>query len=288
MKFSEIYHQKQPAFSFELFPPKTDEGLASLRQRLPRLADLGPDFMTVTYGAMGSTRERTLEIASQILQQVGVETAHHLTCVGCTGEEIDELLGQIREAGIENIVALRGDPPRGETEFKPPPGGYSYAIELVRHIHRFGGFGIAVAGYPETHLEAPSPEADLQFLKEKVSAGADVVITQLFYDNRFFFDFVDRCRQIGIQVPIVPGILPIMNLSQIRRITSMCGASLPEKLVTELEAVDDDPDAMLEVGVRHAVAQSLELLDSGVPGIHFYVLNRFRHMESIMQALDGA
>lgn len=285
MRFQEIYRRDCPVFSFELYPPKTSESYESLQERLPKLVSLKPDFMTVTYGAMGSTQELTLEIASQIRKEFEMETAHHLTCVGCNSSEIEERLGRIRDCGIDNIVALRGDPPKGESEFRAPEHGYSHAIGLVKHIRRFGGFGVAVAGYPEKHLEATSYQEDLQFLREKVEAGADVVITQLFYDNNFFFDFVERCRAIDISVPIVPGLLPIMSINQIRRITSMCGSSIPDGLMKALERHEGDPGAIGQVGIEQAIRQSIELLEAGVPGIHFYVLNRFFQMDSIMRAI---
>lgn len=285
MRFKDYYERKEQTISFEIFPPKTEEGLIKLETRLPRLIELDPSFISVTHGAMGSTRGRTLEIASKIHRQLGMETAHHLTCVGASRDEIQRILEDIREAGIENIVALRGDPPKGETEFQAPKNGYSHAVELVEHIRDFGGFGIAVAGYPEKHIEAPSFETDLHYLKDKVDAGADVIITQLFYDNSCFYRFVDRCRAIGISKPIVPGLLPILNVQQIRRITSMCGSSIPDDLHSQLQAVENDENRVLEVGIRHTSWQAQDLLEQGVPGIHFYVLNRYFHIAEIMAEL---
>lgn len=285
MRFKDYYERKEPTISFELFPPKTEEGLKKLEARLPRLIELDPSFISVTYGAMGSTRGRTLEIASKIHREFGLETAHHLTCVGASRDEIQNILEDIRETGIENIVALRGDPPKGESEFQAPEDGYSHAIELVEHIHNFGGFGIAVAGYPEKHIEAPDFETDLHYLKDKAEAGADVIITQLFYDNSFFYRFVERCQAIGIRQPIVPGLLPVLNVQQIQRITSMCGSSIPEDLLRRLQAVEDDQDRVLDVGIRHTSRQAQDLLEQGVPGIHFYVLNRYFHIAEIMAEL---
>lgn len=286
MKLQDVFAWRRgPVISFEVFPPKTDAALQSFQAVLPRLVALRPDFMTVTYGALGTTRDRTLEIAASIKRDHGMEAACHLTCVGSTAADIDRHLGEIRDSGIENIVALRGDPPQGQASFVPPPGGYRHARELVEHIRRFSGFGIAVAGYPEKHIEAPDMESDLRHLREKVAAGADIVITQLFYDNRHYFRLVESARALGISVPIVPGLLPIISLQQVKRITSLCGSTIPGPLLERLEAAAEDEEASIEVGVRHAVGQAAELIERGAPGIHFYVLNRSRHMIPIMEAL---
>ena len=288
MKFSELYKSERPDISFELFPPRTDRTLAELEERLPKLIDLGPSLITVTYGALGSTRDRTLEITSKLKNEYGVECAHHLTCVGSTREEIGVILEDIRKHNIENIVALRGDPPRGEAEFTPPKAGYSHGNELVEHIGRVGGFSIAVAGYPEKHLEAPNLENDLQNLKRKVDSGADVIITQLYYDNHDFYDFVERCRAIGIHQPIIPGLMPILSVEQIKRITSMCGATIPAELLQSLEDARDDEERVHEISIIHTANQALELLNQGVPGIHFYVLNRHFHIAEIMERIKPA
>jgi methylenetetrahydrofolate reductase (NADPH) len=286
MKLEDVFsRRRRPVISFEVFPPKTDAAMASFQTVLPRLVALRPDFMTVTYGALGSTRDRTLEIAASIKRDHRMEAACHLTCVGSTAADIDRILGEIRERGIENIVALRGDPPQGQASFVAPAGGYRHARELVQHIRRFSGFGVAVAGYPEKHIEAPDPETDLRHLREKVAAGADIVITQLFYDNRHYFRLVEKARATGISVPIVPGLLPIISLQQVKRITSLCGSTIPGPLLQLLEAAGEDEEASLQVGVRHALEQAGELLARGAPGIHFYVLNRSRHMVPIMDGL---
>ena len=285
MKFCDFYASDDPVISFELFPPHSERGLARLEERIPKLIALRPSFLTVTYGALGTTRDRTLEVVSKIRNIYQQEVAHHLTCVASTREEIARLLKKIRRENIENIVALRGDPPQGEKEFQAPPGGYRYGNELVEHIRRFGGFGIAVAGYPEQHIEAPDFETDLKNLKRKVDAGADAVITQLFYDNRFFYDFVDHCRAIGIKQPIVPGLLPILNLEQIKRITRMCGSSIPTRLLAKLAKAGDDQDRVHEIGINHTVAQAVDLLNQGVSGIHFYVLNQYFHIAEIMEQI---
>ncbi len=269
-----FYPQRRFTLSFELYPPKTPSAEEALWDNLEHLMAFKPDVVTCTYGAGGSTRDKTLDIVEQTKRRFGVRVASHLTCVGST---VDQLVGYLIEAqrrGVENIVALRGDPPKGETAFKPVEGGLRYACELVELIRReLPRFGVAVAGYPETHQEALSPQADLENLQRKVAAGADCVITQLFYDNADFFRFRERCRELGISVPIVPGILPVTNLAQIQRITSLCKACLPEAMVAEIGR-RDDPDWQFEAGVRWAARQVQELIDAGVPGIHFYVLNK--------------
>ncbi|MGH2544994.1 MAG: methylenetetrahydrofolate reductase [NAD(P)H], partial [Ardenticatenaceae bacterium] len=285
MKFEAIYAQNRSIISFELFPPRTDAGMRTLEERLPRLIDLGPDLLTVTYGAMGSTRERTLEVASKIKNEYGVEAAHHFTCVGLSRSEISLALETIASHNIENIVALRGDPPRGETMFTPPPDGYGHAGELVEHIAGNYDTGIAVAGYPEKHIEAPDFETDLANLKRKADSGADVIITQLFYNNQDFYRFVDQCRNIGISLPIVPGLMPILRTDQIKRITSMCGATIPARLLEKLEGAGDDEEKVYRIGIDHTTEQALDLLDHGVAGIHFYVLNQHFHIAEIMEQI---
>jgi methylenetetrahydrofolate reductase (NADPH) len=272
--------------SFELFPPKTPTGEDALWQNLEQLMAFGPDVVTCTYGAGGSTHGKTLEIVTKVKNWFGgVRVASHLTCVGST---VDQLRGYLTEAeslGIDNIVALRGDPPKGEIAFKPVEGGLRYASDLVTLIQReFGTFGIAVAGYPETHQEAISPQADLENLKQKVAAGGHCVITQLFYDNADFFRFRQRCKELGIIVPIIPGILPITNLAQIQRITSLCKARLPDKLVSEL-GQKDDADWQFDVGVQWATRQVQELIDGSVPGLHFYVLNKSPATAAVLNAV---
>jgi methylenetetrahydrofolate reductase (NADPH) len=260
--------------SFELFPPKSDEAVEALMGTVGELCVYRPDFFTCTYGAGGSTQERTLAVASGVKSRFGLPVASHLTCVGATVEQLRDYLTTAKSKGIDFIVALRGDPPKGETEFRAVEGGLRYANELVELIRsEFPEFGIAVAGYPEVHQEAVSADADLQFLKRKVDAGGDVVVTQLFYDNDDFFRFRDRCVQIGIEVPIVPGILPVTNLAQIQRIASMCKAHLPARFLADL-GKQDDPQWQYSVGVDFATKQVQQLIDSGVPGVHFYVLNK--------------
>jgi methylenetetrahydrofolate reductase (NADPH) len=285
MKFSAAYGPGRFGLSFELFPPKTPQGVSSLFEHLVRLVEFRPSLITCTYGAGGSSQDTTLEIVSRVHREFRLPVATHLTCVGRTADQLRDYLGAAMAQGIENVVALRGDPPRGDTTFRPVPGGLRYANELVDLIRaEFPEVGIAVAGYPEKHPESPSPEADLASLKRKVDSGADVVITQLFYDNYDFFRFRDRCVALGIRVPIVPGVMPVTNLAKIQRFTSFCGAKLPSGFVSRLESVGDDEDAQLDVGVEFAVEQVQALLDAGVPGIHFYVMNR---SEAVARVLAG-
>jgi methylenetetrahydrofolate reductase (NADPH) len=269
-----------------LFPPKTDAGEQELFRHLEPLMAFAPSYVTCTYGAGGSTRDKTLEIVEQVQQRFGCPVASHLTCVGATVDELRLYLREAHQRGIANIVALRGDPPRGQEAFQPVVGGFSFAREMVALIRgEFPQFGIAVAGYPETHREAASPEADLQNLRAKVEAGADIVITQLFYENDDFFRFRDRCRQIGIRVPIVPGILPVTNFAQIQRITSLCGAKLPARFVEALAEHCDSSEGQFEVGLDFAVRQVQALVDAGVPGIHFYVLNKSPATAGVLHAV---
>lgn len=290
MTFSELYKDGggKPVISFEIFPPKTPEGLGKLMRTLDELAELRPAFISVTYGAMGTTREGSFEIASRI-KSMGIETASHLTCVGSSGAEIEGILSDLRERGIENIVALRGDPPAGE-RFVATEGGYGYANELVEHIRRFekkngGRFGVAVAGYPEKHIEAASMEEDIKNLAQKVRAGADVVITQLFYDNTKYFEFTGRARDAGIQTPIIPGIMPILSSRQVVKITSMCGSSVPPEIMEQIERREKEGGNPATVGEDVCARQAEELLNAGAPGIHFYVLNRASHVKSVLKRL---
>lgn len=275
MTLSAAYGVGKFGLSFELFPPKTPQGVANLFQHVARLVEFRPSFITCTYGAGGSTQETTLQIVARVRRELQLPVATHLTCVGRTVEQLREYLRSAQAADVRNVVALRGDPPRGETTFQPVEGGLRHANELVALIRgEFPNLGIAVAGYPETHQEAPSPEVDLTNLKRKVDAGADVVITQLFYNNDDFFRFRERCQALAIRQPIVPGLLPVTNFAQIQRITSLCGAKLPAEFLRRLRSAGDDVDAQFAIGVDFATRQAQALIDAGVPGIHFYVLNR--------------
>lgn len=288
MSLSEIFLKNRLALSFEFFPPKTEKGEKSLYRHVERLMECAPDFVTCTYGAGGSTHDKTLEIVDNIKRQFAIPVASHLTVVGNTVQQLQDYLQQSTEREIDYIVALRGDPPKGVEHFVPTEGGLRYANELVELIHQqYPHFGVAVAGYPEVHREAPSAEDDLINLKRKVDAGADVIITQLFYMNDDFYRFRDRCRGIGIEVPIVAGLLPVISLKQIQRIAGLCGAKLPRSFIDRL-GKHDDPQWQFQAGVEQSVDQTRSLLEHGVAGLHFYVLNRSDATHSILQAVDIA
>ncbi len=286
MRIDEILAAAQePIFSFEFFPPKTDAGERVLGLALESLRQLGPDFVSVTYGAGGSSRGRTLELTKWIKQELGIEAMAHLSCVGSTREELEIILDDMRAGGIENVLALRGDPPRGETDWQRHPGGLQYSTELAGLIR--DGYDACVGGacFPEVHPEAPDLAHDLRFLKEKVDSGVSFLITQLFFDNELYFRFVDEARAAGIEVPILPGIMPITDLSQIKTITGMCGATIPTPLREALDWRGHDPEAVLQLGVSYATLQCAELLARGVPGVHFYTLNRSPATRAILSAL---
>ena|SRR5947209_5129590 len=287
MRIDELYvTASEPVFSFEFFPPKTDEGERNFWNALGELRALDPAFVSVTYGAGGSTKDKTLEIVSRVRDEFGIEAMAHFTCVGATVEQLREQLDAMREAGLENVLALRGDPPAGQEEWRMTPGGLEFSAQLVEMIRGdYPQFAIGGACFPETHIHATSPEDDLRYLKEKVDAGARFLITQLFFDNALYDEFVRRAREIGIDVPIVPGIMPITNVAQIQRITGLCGATIPSGLIAELEARSDDPDAVADFGVAYATLQCADLLAAGAPGIHFYTLNRSPATRAILSAL---
>jgi methylenetetrahydrofolate reductase (NADPH) len=280
-----IARSERPVFSFEFFPPKTDEGEANLRRALSELRFLEPDFASVTYGAGGSTRDRTLGITQWLKQELDIEAMAHLTCVGASVEDLRSTLGQIAGAGIDNVLALRGDPPRGQADWTPHPEGLSYSSELIELVGREYPFCIGAACFPEVHPAAADPLSDLQFLKTKVDRGASFLITQLFFDNEAYFRFVDAARFAGIDVPILPGIMPITNFAQIKTITGLCGATIPSELRQQLEARAEHPESVAELGVSYATLQCAELLARGAPGIHFYTLNRSPATRAILSAL---
>jgi methylenetetrahydrofolate reductase (NADPH) len=274
-------------FSFEFFPPKTEAGVATLERTIRELGELSPSFVSVTYGAGGSTRERTVEIVSRIQRESGICAMAHLTCVGAGREEIGGVLDRLIGEGIENVMALRGDPPEGQTSFQRHADGFGYASDLIAFIRERYGRKLSIGGaaYPELHVETRDAVREMANLKAKVDAGADFIVTQLFFDNAFYFDFVERARRIGINVPIVPGIMPITNHEQIQRFTRMCGATVPMRLALQLERLKDQPDALVQLGVAHATVQCMELLSRGVPGIHFYTLNKSPATRMIVSAL---
>jgi methylenetetrahydrofolate reductase (NADPH) len=272
-------------FSFEFFPPKDDAGFDNLFKTIEVLGPLSPSYVSVTYGAGGSTRSKTVSLVSRIKNEIGIESMAHLTCVGATKSEIASVLDELQAAGLDNVLALRGDPPKGETGFTKTEGGFGYANELVDYIKKHYSFCIGVAGYPETHPEAPNAAADLDNLKRKVDAGADFIVTQLFFDNADFYRFVDRCRSSGIDVPIIAGIMPILNVGQIKRFADMCGAGIPQDLLRRIEAVEDDVEAVRHIGTYHATRQCEDLVQQDVAGIHFYTLNRSTATRAIFQYL---
>jgi methylenetetrahydrofolate reductase (NADPH) len=286
MRIDEILNRgDDPVFSFEFFPPRTPEGEKNLYRALTELKPLDPAYVSVTYGAGGSTRDKTLEIVQRIKEEFDLEAMAHFTCVDQTVEEIQTTLARMREAGIDNVLALRGDPPQGQAEWTKTEGGLEYSHELVRLIRSDHPFTVGAACFPETHIHATSPEDDLRFLKEKVDAGVDFLITQMFFDNALYFDFVERARAIGIDVPIIPGIWPITNVAQIQKVTEMCGATISGEMRAELDARRDEPEAALDFGVAYATLQCAELLHHGAPGIHFYTLNRSPATRAILGAL---
>jgi methylenetetrahydrofolate reductase (NADPH) len=275
MRIRDLFLRRAPVFSFEFFPPKTDAGEENLLRTVERLRALEPSFVSVTYGAGGSTRHKTIELVSRIKREYGVEAMAHLTCVGHDQEEIAAILDRLQGEGIENVLPLRGDPPKGEAGFVRPANGFGFAQELVRFIRARGyPFCLGGAGYPEGHVDCRDRDQDLEHLRQKVVAGVDFLITQLFFDNADYFRFVSRARTVGIRVPIVAGIMPITNVAQIQRFTQMCGAKIPPALEERLVAVQDDEDAVRAIGIEHATQQCRELLGGGAPGIHFYTLNQ--------------
>jgi methylenetetrahydrofolate reductase (NADPH) len=280
-----IANSDRPVFSFEFFPPQTDEGEANLRRALSELRGLEPDFASVTYGAGGSTRDRTLGVTKWLKRELGIEAMAHLTCVGASVEELRATLDEIAAAGIDNVLALRGDPPRGETDWQPHPGGLRYSSELAALIASDYPFCVGAAAFPEVHPQAADPLSDLQYLRVKVDRGVSFLITQLFFDNEAYFRFVEAARFAGVEVPILPGIMPITNLAQIKKITGMCGATIPPALLDELEKRGEDPESVAELGVAYATLQCAELLARGAPGIHFYTLNRSPATRAILSAL---
>jgi methylenetetrahydrofolate reductase (NADPH) len=278
----------EPVFSFEFFPPKTEQGERNLYAALTELRELEPSFVSVTYGAGGSTATKTIEIVKRIREEYGLEAMAHFTCVGATVAELRGTLDEMHAVGIDNVLALRGDPPAGQEQWTKTEGGLEYSSELVALIKADYPFAIGAACFPETHIHAVSATADLAYLEKKVKAGVDFLITQLFFDNALYFDFLQRARGAGIEVPIIPGIMPITRVGQVERMAKMCGASIPDGLRRELHAREEDPEAVLDFGVAYATLQCAELLAAGAPGIHFYTLNRSPATRAILSALKLA
>ena len=288
MRIDEILTTPSPCFSFEFFPPKTDEGQRALEGALGELKKDNPDYVSVTYGAAGSTRDRTVEVTKWIKEDLRVEAMAHLSCVGEPVDRLREILDEVAAAGVENVLALRGDPPRGEVDWKPHPEGLESSVELIELIRAHYDFCIGATCFPEVHPEAPDLEHDLRYTKRKVDAGASFLITQLFFENEDYFTFVERAREFGIDVPIIAGIMPITNFEQVKRFTTMCGASIPAALFEQLEARQQEGDeAVTELGVAYATLQCADLLERGAPGIHFYTLNKSPATRAILSALKA-
>jgi len=286
MRLDQAFRTGKPTISFEFFPPKTDEGFTALYQTIEELRPLAPSYVSVTYGAGGSTRSKTIELAGKIQQQIGFNTLAHLTCVGHTAGEIGEILDQLWESGIRNVLALRGDPPAGGQWIKTA-GGFEHAAELAAFVKNRHDFFVAVAGFPEGHPQCLNRTRDLEYLKAKVDAGADAIVTQLFFDNTDFHSFRHECERLGIKVPIVAGIMPISNVSQIKRFVTMCGAKIPMPLLTKLEKIEHDPAAVYEAGIEYATNQCRDLLFHDVAGLHFYTLNKSKATVDITKRLNA-
>jgi methylenetetrahydrofolate reductase (NADPH) len=277
-----------PVFSFEFFPPKSDEGAEALMETVLDLqAAVNPDYVSVTYGAGGTTRERTQQVVARIQNQIGLPAMAHLTCVAATVAEIDEVVDRLVADGIENILALRGDPPKDATGFQAPEGGFAHASELIAHLAKRGDLCIGAACYPEVHPESSSRQDDLTWTLHKIEQGASFLVTQMIFDNEHYFRFTERLVGSGAKVPVVPGIMPITNVKQIERFTKMCGVEIPSALSARMHSYQDDPASVMAIGIEHAIEQCRDLLARGAPGIHFYTLNRSLATRSILAALKA-
>lgn len=285
MRIDELLGRGTPTISFEFFPPKSDDGFAQLYRAAGELHALKPSYISVTYGAGGSTRQKTVGLVARIQQDLNMRAMAHLTCIGHTRDELGAILDKLWESGIRNILALRGDPPAGQMHFTPTPGGFAYANELTEFVRGRADFCIGVAGYPEGHPQCLNRTRDLENLKKKVDAGANFIVTQLFFDNAEFYRFRDEARAMGISVPIVPGIMPIGNVAQIKRFIAMCGAKIPHGLLLKIEAVEKDAEAVYATGVEYAIGQCRDLLANGADGLHFYTLNKSKATVEIVKAL---
>jgi methylenetetrahydrofolate reductase (NADPH) len=286
MRIIDIANEQPCLLSFEFFPPKSEIGFWDLHKTIESLKPLEPSYVSVTYGAGGGTRRKTVELVQRIKNDIGLEAMAHITCVGADKTEITTVLDTLKLKGIDNVLALRGDPPQGESQFTPVKGGFQFANELVDFIRDRYDFCVGAACYPETHPEAQNFDKDLENLKRKVDAGVDFLITQLFFNNDDFFTFRDRATAVGINVPIIAGIMPIQSVNQIKRFTQMCGAKIPHALLKKIEAVEDDPEAVRHVGTFHATEQCLNLIDHDAAGVHFYTLNKSTATRAIFQQLQ--
>lgn len=286
MRIDKLLGLGLPTISFEFFPPKTEEGFASLYRTIDELHPLKPSYVSVTYGAGGSTRQKTVDLVSRIQNDLKIRAMAHLTCVGHVADEIGQILDQLWNGGICNILALRGDPPVGQSQFVATEGGFGYANELAAFVRGRHDFCIGVAGYPEGHPQCLNRTRDLENLKRKIDAGGNYVVTQLFFDNEKFYRFRDAARAMGIKVPIIAGIMPVLNVAQIKRFISMCGAKLPHPLLLKIESVETNAEAVHAIGVNYAIQQCRDLLKNSVDGLHFYTLNKSKATVEICKALD--
>lgn len=286
-KIADLLNEDRPSFSIELFPPKTEEGYTNLMANIKEMVSLNPDFFTCTYGAGGGNRDRTLDIVKHVQDKYNLPAMHHLTCVLHTKDEIKTILSNIKNAGIHEILALRGDPPQDNPDWKPGPENFSYSYELCAFIREQLGedFGIGVAGFPEGHLLAPDKDLDATYLKSKVDNGAEFVITQLFFDNKDYFDYVQRLKDIGVNVPVVPGILPVTSYKGLIKFCNICGASVSDEIHRIFEPIADDKEKTLQAGIDFCIKQCQDLLANGAPGIHFYALNKVEPVKTILSAL---
>ena len=280
--------RRQPVFSFEFFPPKTDDGVRQLFEAISQLRELEPTFVSVTYGAGGSVRARTVDLVTRIRRELDIEPVAHLTCVDATMSDLHAILEELRDAGIDNVLALRGDPPEGIERFTASEGGLAHGSDLIELITARYPFSVGAACYPEKHPESADTDEDVRSALRKENAGASYLITNLFFDNRFYFDFITRARAAGVSIPIIPGIMPVTNVGQIRRFTSKIGATIPAALLDALRSRENDPDAVLQLGVAWATIQAGELLAGGAPGVHFFTMNRSPATRAILSALRAA
>ena len=286
MRIDQLFRLGLPTLSFEFFPPKTETGFTQLYQTIDELHPLKPSYVSVTYGAGGSTRQKTVDLVERIQNELAIRSMAHLTCVGHTAEEIGAILDTLWNSGIRNVLALRGDPPVGQSQFTATEGGFANSSELVKYVRARHDFCIGVAGYPEGHPQCLNRTRDLEHLAQKVDHGANFIITQLFFDNADFYRFRDTARSMGIKVPIVAGLMPILNVAQTKRFVSMCGAKIPHALLTRLEGLEANPESVYAAGIEYAVKQCEDLLANGVEGIHFYTLNKSKATVEICRALD--
>ena len=287
MLIRDILKGKKFLLSFEVFPPKKESDVENLYETIVELKELTPDFVSVTYGAGGSTRDKTVEIASHIKNNIGIEAMAHLTCVNSTKEDIKNVLKQLSDKNIENILALRGDPPAGEENFTKTIGGFGYASELVEFIKNNGDWSIGVAGYPEGHIQTPNLKEDIKNLKKKIDNGGDFILTQLYFDNKDFLEFRDLAHKNGINVPIIPRIFPILNYKAIKKISVLCGAKIPQDLLDRLDKNQENADAIENIGIEYAIKQSIELLKYDIPGIHFYTMNKSKQIKQIYNEIKN-